>query len=166
MSDVEEMLKKIEKYINDPTKGLPEEVFLFITKITPMVNVDLLVKDVDGRILLAWRNDLYHGNGWHVPGGILRVKETFEERIQKTAENEIGCHVIASKKPIEVVPIISNDLTIRCHFITFIYECKLPEDFQINNGKLKSNETGYLEWHKKYPGKMLSVHRFYKKYFE
>lgn len=75
-------LDLIEKQIKDPTVGLPEEVFLFISRITPMINVDLLIKDESGRTLLSWRDD-YTGKGWHVPGGIIRYKEKIDTRIKK-----------------------------------------------------------------------------------
>lgn len=42
-----------------------------------MVNVDLLIKNVSSNeTLLTWREDEYYGPGWHVPGGIVRFKET------------------------------------------------------------------------------------------
>ena len=54
----------------------------------------------------------------------------------------------------------------RSHFISFVYECKLPDDFEIDNGERKMGDAGYLEWHDKYPNDMLKVHEFYKKYFK
>ena len=165
MEKLDKILQQASQFIDDPTQGLPEEIFLFATEITPMVNVDLLIRDEKGQILLSWRDDKYYGKGWHVPGGILRLKEHFPERIQKTALNEIGCHVIYSDNPIEIVPIIENDMKTRGHFITFIYECKLPKNFIIDNSIRKVREAGYLEWHQRYPDDMLPVHSFYRKYF-
>ena len=37
-------IKNIEKKVKNPNKGLPEEIFLFLTRISPMINVDLLIK--------------------------------------------------------------------------------------------------------------------------
>ena len=91
MREINDLLQKIRNKIQNPREELPEEIFLFATEITPMVNVDLLIKDKDGRILLSWRNDRFYDKGWHVPGGILRLQETFEQRIQLTALEEIGC---------------------------------------------------------------------------
>lgn len=70
-------IEGIRDYIDDPRNGLPEELFLFATEITPMVNVDLLVRDDEGRILLAWRDDDIYGTGWHVPGGNNTIKGKF-----------------------------------------------------------------------------------------
>ena len=35
----------LEKKIKEPKKGLPEEIFLLISRISPLINVDLLIKN-------------------------------------------------------------------------------------------------------------------------
>lgn len=159
-----ELLDGVRGYIDDPAAGLPEEIFRFITEVTPLVNVDLLIRD-DRGILLAWRNDDVWGTGWHVPGGILRLKESFEERVRKTALSEIGCEVAFHKNPIEIRPVIGYEFKQRGHHISFIYDCTLPKGYCINNHGLKEHDTGYLAWHKFFPQDMLKCHLFYEKYF-
>ena len=100
-----------------------------------------------------------------MPGGILRLKETFDDRIQRTAESEIGVNVLYDEEPLEIVPIICPEMPVRGHFISFVYECKLPKDFYVENKNLNRYERGYLEWHRKFPDDMLEVHTFYRKYF-
>lgn len=150
-ANLKEILGEVRGYIDDPTKGLPEDVFLFLSEISPLPNVDLLVRDNSGRILFAWRNDPWWGNAWHVPGGIIRLKETFDERIQKTAQAELGTIVSYNKEPIEIHQII---------------DCRVPEDYVIDNGNLTDHDTGFLAWHDHYPEKMLRCHTFYRKYFD
>ncbi len=160
-----ELIEEARTYIDDANKGLPEELFLFATEMTPMVNVDLLIKDENGRILLSWRKDRFYEEGWHVPGGIIRLKETFEERINKVALSEVGCgNIIYNRQPIEVVPIICPEMEQRGHFITFVYECRLPHGFKIQN-TVKEKEAGYLKWHQSCPDNILKVHEFYRKYW-
>ena len=55
--DYEEALAKLEGWAPDPRKGLPYGLFVFISRLVPMVNVDLLISDEQGRILLTWRED-------------------------------------------------------------------------------------------------------------
>ena len=50
---IQEAIKYLEGQIVDPRVGLPSEIFYFITRLTPMVNVDLLIKDEDRRSLLS-----------------------------------------------------------------------------------------------------------------
>lgn len=163
--ELAEQINQIRKYINRAEDGLPEELFLFATEITPMVNVDLLVKDKDNRILLSWRKDEFYDEGWHVPGGIIRLKETFDERIRKVAEIELGCkNIIYNEQPIDVVPIICPEMKQRGHFISFIYECSFPDGFEIHNA-VSENQAGYLKWHDTCPNNLLKVHSFYRKYW-
>lgn len=161
----QELLDQVRKYIDKAEDGLPEELFLFATEITPMVNVDLLVRDEAGRILLAWRKDKFYEEGWHVPGGIIRLKETFEDRIRKVGEIELGCpNIIFDSTPVEIVPIICPEMKQRGHFVSIVYECRFPEGFEVHN-KMNVNEAGYLEWHACCPDNLLKVHEFYRKYW-
>ena len=83
------------------SKDLPLDLFLIISSLTPIINVDLLIRNEKKQILLAWRNDVPFGNGWHIPGGIIRFKETFHQRIQRVAQLEIGVKSIKYlKRPI------------------------------------------------------------------
>ena len=43
MREINDLLQKIRNKIQNPREELPEEIFLFATEITPMVNVDLLI---------------------------------------------------------------------------------------------------------------------------
>src|SRR5258705_8683005 len=71
--DMAALIRRIESQID--TRALPEELFLFISRITPLINVDLLIQDYGKGTLLTWRSDRFFGPGWHVPGGIIRHKE-------------------------------------------------------------------------------------------
>ena len=73
----------LNKQVSNSSAGLPDELFYYISRITPLVNVDLLIKDESERTLLSWRDDQYCGKGWHVPGGIVRFKETMETMVKK-----------------------------------------------------------------------------------
>ena len=45
----------LEKKITSPKKFLPEDFFLFIGRMTPFANVDLLIKNNKNETLLTWR---------------------------------------------------------------------------------------------------------------
>lgn len=141
-----------EKYLRaallGAEKGLDDDVFTFVASVTPMVNVDLLVYDDVGRVLLSWRDD-GKNLGWHIPGGIIRFKETFEERIQKTAIKELGTKVEYKKDPVKISEIFMPYQR-RGHFISFLYECRLPQECEIVN-KVNDREEGFLKWHDSMP---------------
>ncbi|MCM8796938.1 MAG: NUDIX hydrolase [Candidatus Omnitrophica bacterium] len=162
--DIRDAIAVLNKAITNPSDGLPEELFLFISRITPLVNVDLLIKDEFGRTLLSWRDDQYCGKGWHIPGGIIRFKETLEERVKKVAENEIGIDIKFDPVPIAINQLIHSERDIRSHFISILYKCFLPSTFVPENRGLFNKDTGYLMWHNSCPRDLLKVHEIYKKY--
>jgi colanic acid biosynthesis protein WcaH len=55
-----------------------------------MVNVDLFISDDQGRVLLTWRDDEIFGAGWHIPGGMIRYKETAGRASRPTIAESTG----------------------------------------------------------------------------
>jgi ADP-ribose pyrophosphatase YjhB (NUDIX family) len=163
--NTDEAIKFLEEYISNPRVGLPHNIFLFISRITPLVNVDLLIKDEKGRVLLAWRDDKLQPPGWHIPGGIVRFKEKLEERIQLVAETEIGMPVKFDPIPLAMTQIISDKNT-RGHFISLLYNCFLSSKYPLKNSKLKERDKGYLKWHDSCPTNLIKVHEMYKKFIQ
>ena len=161
--EINESIRFLEKQIKNPKIGLPEEIFFFVSRLTPMVNVDLLIKDENNRTLLEWRDDKFHSPGWHIPGGIVKFKETFEERLKKVAETEIHAKIKFEPAPLSINQIISNHDT-RGHFISILYKCFLSGKYVPKNKGLKENERGYLKWHDSCPGNLIKVHEIYKKF--
>ena len=153
----------LDSHTEEPEKGLPHDFFTFISRKTPMINVDLLIKDKKGRTLLSWRKDKYFDAGWHVPGGIIRYKEKMEHRINEVARLEINTKVKFDKEPLAINQIILAQKE-RGHFISFLFCCSVKEGFEPENKGLKPGDPGYLKWHDKCPTNLLKVHRIYKKY--
>ena len=165
MVSIQEHINKLQEYIEDPVQGLPEEIFEFVSSITPMVNVDLLIFDKEKGVLLSWRDDEYCGRGWHIPGGIVRYKESMSHRIQEVAKKELGVTV-----RFDPLPIDTNEITmpqsIRGHFISFLYQCYLPEDYTIDKQVTLEKMPGYLKWHKHLPINLVRGQKqVYSKYF-
>ena len=119
------ILAALEACAPQPSAGLPEDLFLLVSQFTPLVNVDLLVQDERRGILLTWRDDEFYGAGWHVPGGIIRYKQTAEECIRATAQRELGAAVEFEPQPMAVVQNIEPQRRARGHFISLLYRCRL-----------------------------------------
>ena len=156
-----------------PEQGLGDELFLQISSLVPIVNVDLLVYNDKGQFLLTRRNDPHCGKGWHVPGGCIRFKETFEERVRKVAQNELGIsQLLIEKEPIKVFEIIENELrpiekqNERAHFITLVYRCHVDETYEINNGNLTEEDAGFIKWFDKLPADLLRIQDCYREILE
>ena len=69
--ELEKAVELITHTCHDAKVGLVDSVFYMVSRLTPMVNVDLLIKNDANQILLTWRADRYYGPGWHIPGGIM-----------------------------------------------------------------------------------------------
>lgn len=150
----------------NPTEGLPEELFIFGTTLVPVSNVDLLITNIDGQILLSWRDDKYYGRGWHIPGGCVRLRETWLDRVQKTALKELGTKVEVKTNPITVResmtmqprPWLDNQLE-RTYNTSILFECKLPQNYVIDNKDIEPQMEGYLKWFDEVPVDLLQCHK-------
>jgi colanic acid biosynthesis protein WcaH len=161
---IEKAIAFLDGQVQNPSKGLPDEIFYYISRTTPLVNVDLLIQDNRKRTLLAWRDDEYTGKGWHFPGGIVRFKETLEDRINKVAEKEVGTEITFNPIPLEINQCIVPERKNRSHFISLLYRCSIPNTFVPENKGLCEASAGYLKWHEKCPNVLLESHEMYKKY--
>lgn len=160
-------LNELRNLIPDPKKGLGDDLFHFISSLTPMVNVDLLIRNDKNETLLTWRHDKFHGPGWHIPGGIIRFKETIEERLAQVAFQELKVKISHQKKPILVETMLNNERDIRGHFISLLYECKLKtalDPSMLFNSK--KNVVGHWQWHNVCPDNIIKVQRRFKKYID
>jgi colanic acid biosynthesis protein WcaH len=161
---IQEAVAALEDHVPNPSAGLPEDLFYFVSRTTPMVNVDLLIKDEDGRTLLSWRDDRHTGTGWHLPGGIIRFKEKLETRVGQVAKTEIGTPVTFKPVPLAINEIIHGTKRIRGHFISILYDCFLSKSFIPGNEGLSRKDPGFLMWHGSCPGDLLVYHEIYRKF--
>lgn len=155
---MDRILQQVLEQIPDPSKGLADPVFQFALKITPMINVDLLVRNERGEHLLAWRTDTW-GAGWHVPGGIIRFNEPIDARIAAVAESELSAKVRHAPLPVDIKQFFRR----RGHFISLLYLCELEEPVRDSALWHQGGHplNGQLAWHKGTPPDVYSVHREY-----
>lgn len=165
-SELSKLLDQVLGYIPDPRQGLPEEAFYFVSQLTPLINVDLLIKDQAGRTLLTWRDDKFYGPAWHIPGGIIRFKETIEDRLVKVAQTELGASVRFDAEPINVRGLIHSERNVRGHFISMLYLCELtsePNPLRKYDG---SPKHGNWAWHSHSPKNLLQVQEPFRKFID
>ena len=153
-------LEAIEAVIADPSEGLPEEVLQFVSRLVPFVNVDLLIRDDRGRTLLTWREDEFFGPGWHLPGGLIRYKESAAARIHACALDELGVAVSADAAPILVNEAIGPQQT-RGHHVSLLYRCRLLSDPDPAREAGPVPRPGDWRWHTGAPADLISIHRAY-----
>lgn len=158
------LIENLRILTGDPQKGLPEEVFVYVSQITPLVNVDLLIKDEKKGVLLTWRDDEHYEAGWHVPGGIIRYKETFSDRIHAVAKRELGASVAHDTAPMAINQIIQPTNKTRGHFISLLFACRLISPLADIPVVPNQPKNGHWRWHQKCPDNLISVHHIYQPY--
>jgi colanic acid biosynthesis protein WcaH len=163
--EFKKIIDLLESLIKNPSEGLPEEIFLFVSRITPIINVDLLIKNAENHTLLTWRDDGYYPSGWHIPGGIIRYKETIADRINAVSARELGADVKFKENPLVINEVLHPSRRARGHFISLLYECTLVSPLDKNRRYEKGKpKPGEWAWHTKCPENIISVHEMYRKF--
>jgi hypothetical protein len=159
-------LQAIESAIGNPSEGLPEDVFLFLTRVTPMINVDLLIQNEAHQTLFTWRDDGYNLPGWHIPGGIIRYKETAADRICAVARLELGTRVAFDPMPLTVREVIRPSFKNRAHFVSLLFRCSLTAPPDPAMAFLEGSPSpGEWAWHYGCPDNIIEVHRMHSSFF-
>lgn len=72
-------------------QGRPsDQEFLRIIEATPLVSIDLILRNAAGEILLGWRNNRPARDAWFVPGGRIRKGETLAAAQARISAVETG----------------------------------------------------------------------------
>lgn len=69
---------------------LEKELFSSIIANTPLISIDLIIKDTKGKVLLGKRVNKPALRSWFVPGGRVFKDETLEDAFKRTCKDEIG----------------------------------------------------------------------------
>ena len=161
--------KSINKIIN-PISGLGKRMFLIVSQLTPLCNVELVVKDSLDKTLLIYRDDEFYGPGWHLPGGVIRFRENVETRIYLTLLNELKIKksFVSELKLISCYEIINSKKILRSHFISLLYYVKISKvNFKAPiYDNLMGYKNGDIAYHIRSPRNLLKEHLRYKEYID
>ncbi len=165
-NDISRAIGDLESLVPAPERGLPEELLLLVSRLTPLVNVDLLIQDGDGRTLLTWRHDRFYGPGWHIPGGIIRYKEKALDRVHAVALLELGAEVESEAAPLLVRESIDPHARERGHFVSLLYRCHLLTPLEPARRFVPQNpQPDQWEWHQHCPSNLIPQQLEYGTYF-
>ena len=158
-----EVIRWLEKV--DAKAGLGKNLYETISRLTPSVSIELIIKSSDKQsTLLTWRDDDLYGPGWHVPGGVLRFKETFVERASKTLEDELQIKEASFSGPIGFHEIFNDHRDVRGHFISVVFETTLNvaprKDLQATN----TPSRGSWRWFETCPQNLIKNQAKLRKY--
>jgi colanic acid biosynthesis protein WcaH len=75
---------------------LTDEEFLSVIDRTPLVSIDLVMRDFQGRLLLGLRTNEPAKGSWFVPGGRIRKGETLDDAFARITADELGVPLLLS----------------------------------------------------------------------
>jgi len=67
--------------------------FLEIIDKTPLVSIDLIIENTEGKTLLGKRNNKPAQHYWFVPGGRIRKNETLDKAVKRISKTELGFEI-------------------------------------------------------------------------
>ena len=68
---------------------LNDDDFLTVVESTPLVSIDLIVRNDKGEVLLGFRNNRPAQSFWFVPGGRVRKNERLDQAFSRLCEVEL-----------------------------------------------------------------------------
>ncbi len=69
---------------------LSDETFKSIIQHTPLISIDLIVRNEAGEVLLGKRVNAPAKSYWFVPGGRVRENETLDDAFVRLVKEELG----------------------------------------------------------------------------
>lgn len=153
---------------------LSYQEFLEVITRTPLVSIDLIIRDPDNRILLGYRINEPAKDKWFVPGGRITKGETIEDAFQRVCQTEIEER--HSKSEARLIGVFTHDHDknvflvegIRTHYVVLAYELRFDKAFELKQTEQHSKfrwftaeEVDPPKGKEPYP----DVHRFVIPYF-
>lgn len=116
-----------------PAAGrLSAERFRQAVDMLPLVSIDLLVRDGDGRYLLGLRGNPPAQGHWFVPGGRIRKGESLAHALERLADEELGMSVPPTHWRLHGVYEHFYDINFAgeagmpTHYVVLAYQTQLP----------------------------------------
>ena len=145
---------------------LEKEVFSSIIHNTPLISIDLIVENSEGKILLGKRVNEPAKDFWFVPGGRIFKDETLDAAFERTAKEEIGLDI--KREDAVFINVYEHfydnnvfDNEFSTHYVVLAHKIVTNEKLSLNNQHEK------YEWFDK--EKLLEsidVHKYTKDYFK
>jgi colanic acid biosynthesis protein WcaH len=126
--------------------ALGKEAFIHIIDATPLVSIDLIVRNARGEVLLGRRRSRPAQDYWFVPGGRIRKNERSQDALVRIAQTELGV-AVKSGRLLGVFDHLYDDNffgipDIGTHYVVIAWECELPNDSRL----MPDEQHAELRW--------------------
>ncbi len=157
LSDGEQELLRqlLTRIADDDNAFLPDLAFRAFHKVVPWPAVEVLIHDDDGRFVLTYRNDDFIG--WHIPGGFMRIDETFQAACDRHVRKEKVADAVSDLRLIAAHTWLKGEHPYG-HNVSLVIACKAV-------GKVAESEL--VRWCKDIPsGIIKEQHPQFLRYFQ
>jgi colanic acid biosynthesis protein WcaH len=113
---------------------IPEETFIDVINATPLVSIDLVIRNCMGSALLGKRVNRPAQGSWFVPGGRIRKNEKIEDAIVRISEVELGFRIpLSEAKWLGAYDHLYPDnflgqAQVSTHYVVLAYEYRMEDD--------------------------------------
>lgn len=125
-------------------KRLSQEEFEKSFENVPRAAINLIVTEINGRVLLTRRNIPPCEGSWHFPGSFVLKNETIDEALKRVVENELGMDLVeeVNFKLLGNFDDINGDS--RGHVIDMVYGMQISDVSKIVATK-ENIEVGFFD---------------------
>jgi colanic acid biosynthesis protein WcaH len=106
--------------------------WLEVIQRAPLVSIDLILRDEQGRVLLGLRTNRPAQNTWFVPGGVIRKNETLDQAFARIAATELALTLTREQARFKGVyqhfydDNFAGEPGIATHYVVLAYELTVP----------------------------------------
>ena len=149
---------------------LPDETFKNVIQHTPLISIDLIVRNEQGEVLLGKRVNAPAKGYWFVPGGRVRKNETLDDAFVRLVREELGIESGITRADAKFLGVFEHFYDncvfgddVSTHYIVLGYEL-IYQDLK-NISKNKDQHENYDVFNISRLKLMENVHQYSKNYF-
>ena len=123
----------------------PEE-FLRVIEATPLVSIDLILRNERNEVLLGQRLNRPAQGFWFVPGGRIWKNERVQEALRRISRRELGAEIIDAKLIGAFDHIYADNFlgtpAVNTHYVVLGFEASFPSNATLT----PDDQHGELRW--------------------
>lgn len=113
---------------------LPPGQFMEVVRRTPLVAIDLIIRDAHARVLLGLRKNAPARGCWFVPGGRIYKDEPLAGALARISGQELGCRL--ARRDVQLLGLYDHiypdsffeEAGLGTHYIVVACQATLPPD--------------------------------------
>lgn len=150
---------------------LPDQIFKTVISNTPLISIDLVVRNNQNQVLLGKRLNAPAKDYWFVPGGRIQKDETLDDAFTRLIKEELGTEVVVKRSEANFLGVYEHfykenvfDYNTTTHYVVLGYEIYIND---LKNDNLPYIQNIEYKWFNE--RQLLTsdlVHNFSKNYFD